>query len=117
MTETCCPAAAQLAALLDAIDPETEIAYRQALAAEAADAAREQAAAEGWVAAMAHVKQVQQELIDGIRLSAARSAPAGTAWLAAVARHQGSEYGGQGRPRARVPAQVIARAWRQQVTR
>jgi hypothetical protein len=70
--------------------------------------------AEGYAAAIADVKRAHHEIVRGVRVGLARSAPAGAAWLAAVVRHNGTEYGGAGRPRVPVPPAVIARAWQEQ---
>ena len=48
--------------------------------------------------------------MHAIRLVAHRAAPGGAAWLAAVERHGGTEYGGAGQSRIPVPAAVIERA-------
>jgi hypothetical protein len=72
--------------------------------------------AAGYAAAIGDVKREQHELARGVQLEAARSVPAGAAWLAAVARHGGTEYGGAARPRVPVDAEAIDRA-RREVTR
>jgi hypothetical protein len=56
-----------VAALVEAIDPEAEIRYRQQLAREAASAERERAWSEGYLAAVAELKAVQLGLYDQLR--------------------------------------------------
>lgn len=105
---------ADVAALAAAIDHEAEIRYRRVLAQEAALARRERSWSEGYAAAVADVKREQHELVRGIQLEAGRVAPGGPAWLAAVDRHGGTEYGGTGRPRVAVRREAIERARRGQ---
>ncbi len=68
----------------------------------------------GYAAAIGDVKRDQHELVSAVRLSLTRSAPAGAAWLAAVVRNDGTEYGGAGQPRVAVPPVDIARVRREQ---
>ena len=65
-------------------------AYREGHALSA----QEQWAA-GYAAAIGDVKREQHELVRGVQLEAARSAPGGAAWPAPVARNGGTEYGGR----------------------
>lgn len=65
---------------------------------------------EGYVAAVADLKRTQAELVtvlgQAAELAARRRVP-GAAWLAAVERHGGTEYGGAGKPRVPVdPARI-----------
>jgi hypothetical protein len=100
-----------LGALVDAQpDPLAEIEYRRALCREAAEAARERAWGEGYVAAVADIKRTEHDLVDAARLAGLRARPAGAAWLAAAQRNNATEYGGEGKPRVQVPAGVIDRA-------
>jgi hypothetical protein len=98
------------AALLDAIDPAAEVRYRCVLMREVAVEQRERAWSEGYAAAVADVKRAEHEAVDAVRHRFASHAPGGEAWLAAVQRHGGTEYGGEGRARVQVPAEVLARA-------
>ena len=54
---------ADVEALVDAIDPEAEIRYRQQLAQEAAMAQRERSWSEGYAAAIADVKAAEHGLV------------------------------------------------------
>jgi hypothetical protein len=54
----------------------------------------------GYVAAIADAKRVQHKMVLLL-------APAGAAWLDAVKRHGGTEYGGAGRPRVPVDPAAI----------
>jgi hypothetical protein len=110
---------ADVAALVDALDPLAEIRYRRALAQEAALAQRERSWSEGYAAAIADVKAADHAIPAAIRRYGRprpdpASSPAGAAWLAAVDRHGGTEYGGAGKPRVPVPPEAIARARREQ---
>jgi hypothetical protein len=67
VTVTDSPRAADMAALVDAIDPATEIRYRQQLAREAALAQRERSWSEGYAAAIADVKAAQHALVNHLR--------------------------------------------------
>jgi hypothetical protein len=53
-----------VAALVEAIDPEAEIRYRQQLAQEAALAQRERSWSEGYAAAIADVKAAEHGLVS-----------------------------------------------------
>ena len=100
-----------LTALVDALpDPRAEVEYRRQLAREAAAAERERAWSGGYAAAIADVKRTDHGLVRVLQLAGLRSAPGGPAWLAAVERNGGSEYGGAGQPRVPVAAEVIERA-------
>jgi hypothetical protein len=101
-----------IAALADALpDPLAEVEYRRRLCCEAAQAGRERAMSQGYAVAIADVKRTEHDIVHAIRLVARRrAAPGGAAWLAAVERHGGTEYGGTGQPRIPVPAAVIERA-------
>jgi hypothetical protein len=99
-----------VAALLDAIDPDTEAAYRRQLATEAYQRGQDDAYSAGYVAAVEDVKCTEHELVDVMRLVGLRARPCGVAWLAAVDRHGGTEWGGAGQPRVQVPADAIERA-------
>ena len=100
-----------IAALADALpDPLAEVAYRRRLCREAARAERERATSQGYVAAIEDMKRTEHQIVHAIRLVAHRAAPGGTAWLAAVERHGGTEYSGAGQSRIPVPAAVIERA-------
>lgn len=66
----------------------------------------------GYAAAMADVKRTRRQLVDAIPVAVARLAPGGAAWLAAVERNDGTEYGGAGQPRVPVGAAVIEAARR-----
>lgn len=68
----------------------------------------------GYAAAIGDMKRTEHELVDSIRLTSRRFAPGGAAWLAAVAAHGLTEYGGAGRPRVPVAPEVIAQACREQ---
>ena len=64
----------------------------------------------GYTAAVADLKRTQAELVtvlgQAAELAARRRVP-GAAWLAAVERHGGTEYGGAGKPRVPVdPARI-----------
>jgi hypothetical protein len=98
------------AALVDAIDPGAEAGYRRQLCHEAAAEEHERAWSLGYVAAIEDVKRTEHDIVHAIRLVARRAAPGGAAWLAAVERHGGTEYGGAGQPRIPVSAAVIERA-------
>jgi hypothetical protein len=52
-----------VAALIEAIDPEAEIRYRQQLAQEAAMAQRERSWSEGYAAAIADVKAAEHGIV------------------------------------------------------
>ena len=91
-------------------DPLAELEYRGQLAREAAAAEHEHAWSSGYAAAIADVKRTDHGLVRVLQLSGLRSAPGGPAWLAAVERNGGSEYGGAGQPRVAVAAEVIERA-------
>ncbi len=91
-------------------DPMAEVELRRQLCREAAAAERERSWSEGYAAAVADIKRVQHEVRDAVRLVGRRAAPCGGAWLDAVERHDGTEYGGTGQPRIPVPAAVIERA-------
>ena len=97
-------------ALVDAIDPATDAEYRRQLATEAYQRGREDAYGAGYVAAVEDIKRAEHELVDAMRLVGLRARPCGAAWLAAVERNDGTEYGGLGGPRVPVPAEVIERA-------
>ncbi len=56
--------------------------------------------AEGYVAAIADVKRAQHQ---AVRLLT----PGGEAWLDAVRRHGGTEYGGAGKPRVPVDPRAL----------
>lgn len=100
-----------MAALVDALaDPATEIAYRQALAREAASAGQDRAWSKGYAQAIADVKAVEHDLVKVMRLALRRSAPGGAVWLETVERHGGTEYGGANHPRVPVPTLVITAA-------
>lgn len=58
---------ADVEALVDAIDPEAEIRYRQQLAKEAATAERERARSEGYAAAIADVKAAEHGIVGIFR--------------------------------------------------
>jgi len=103
--------ARQVAALLDALpDPVDEVELRRQLCRETAAAERERSWSQGYAAAVADIKSVQHELVGAVRLVARRARPGGAAWLAAVERHGGTEYGGLGLPRVPVPTEVTERA-------
>jgi hypothetical protein len=100
-----------IAALADALaDPLAEVEYRRRLCCEAAQAGRERAMSQGYAAAIEDVKRAEHDIVHAIRLVARRAAPGGAAWLAAVERHGGTEYGGTGQSRIPVPAAMIERA-------
>jgi hypothetical protein len=100
-----------IAALADALpDPVAEVEYRRRLCCEAARAECERAMSQGYAAAIEDVKRTEHDIVHAIRLVARRAAPGGTAWLAAVERNGGTEYGGAGQSRVPVPAAVIERA-------
>ncbi len=101
---------ATLAAMIDAIDPASEVRYRRVLAQEAAMAQAGRSWSEGYAAAIADVKRTEHDLVDVVRLATARSRPGGAAWLAGVERHGGTEFGGTGEPRVPVSAEVIEQA-------
>lgn len=84
-------------------------AYREGHALSA----QEQWAA-GYAAAIGDVKREEPELVRGVQLEAARSAPGGAAWAATVARNGGTEYGGAGKPRVAVDPEAIDRVRREQ---
>jgi hypothetical protein len=67
VTVTDSPRAADVAALVDAIDPATEIRYRQQLAREAALAQRERSWSEGYAAAVADIKRAEHALVNHLR--------------------------------------------------
>ena len=99
------------AALIDALPyPLAEVEYRRQLCREAAAAEHERAWSLGYVAAIEEMKRTEHEIVRAVRLVGHRAAPAGAAWLAAVERHGGTEYGGAGLPRVPVPTKVIDRA-------
>jgi hypothetical protein len=101
----------QVGALLRALpDPLTEIECRRCLCRDAAQAERGRSWSEGYVAAIEEIKRMEHAIVRPVRLAGRRVAPGGAAWLAAVERNDGTEYGGQGLPRAQVPAEVIERA-------
>jgi hypothetical protein len=87
-----------------------EVELRRQLCREAAAAERERSWSAGYIAAVADMKRVQHEVRDAVRLVGRRAVPGGVAWLAAVERHGGTEYGGAGQSRIPVPAAVIERA-------
>ena len=62
------------------------------------------------MAAIEDMKCTEHDIVHAIRLVAHRAAPGGAAWLAAVERHGGTEYGGAGRSRIPVPAAIVERA-------
>ncbi len=100
-----------LTALVDALpDTAAEIKYRQQLCREAAAVERERAWSLGYVQATEDIKGTEHGIVRAIRLAGRRHAPSGEAWLDAVGRRGGTEYGGEGLPRVPVPAGVIARA-------
>jgi hypothetical protein len=84
-------------------------AYRQGYA----DGARGQYE-EGYVAAIADVKHTWHQVVSAVQLTGRRLTPGGDIWLAAVARHGLTEYGGAGKPRVPLPPEVIAQACREQ---
>jgi hypothetical protein len=73
------------------------------------EAAREQWAA-GYAAAITDIKRAQRQMYDAIQRAGVRLAPGGAAWLAAVERNGGTEYGGAGKPRVPIPPEVIETA-------
>ena len=103
---------AELLERLDEIELNERLrqaAYKQGWA----DGARGQYE-EGYVAAIGDVKRTWHEVVGAVQLTGRRRAPGGDVWLAAVARHGLTEYGGAGRPRVPVPPEVIAQACREQ---
>jgi hypothetical protein len=56
--------------------------------------------AEGYAAAIADVKRIRHQAVK-------RLAPGGEAWLEAVKRHGGTEYGGAGKPRVPVDPRAL----------
>ncbi len=64
----------------------------------------------GYVAAIESVKRMEQEVTAAVALAGRRLDPGGEAWLAAVARNGGTEYGGRGRPRVPVDLALIEMA-------
>ena len=88
----------------------TEIEYRRCLCRDAAQAERGRSWSEGYVAAIEEIKRTEHDIVRAVKLADRRAVPGGAAWLVAVERNDGTEYGGQGRPRVQVPAEVIARA-------
>ena len=69
--------------------------------------------AAGYVSAIADVKRLQHEHVEAVRLGVRRLAPGGEAWLASVERHNGTEYGGAGKPRVPVDPRDIEQARRE----
>jgi hypothetical protein len=61
----------------------------------------------GYAAAMADAKRTRHALVAAIPVAVARLNPGGAAWLAAVERNGGTEYGGAGQPRVPVDQAAI----------
>jgi hypothetical protein len=80
------------------------------LAREAASAGHEHGLALGYARAIEDIKSTEHDVVRAVRLAGRRHVPGGEAWLAAVERNGGTEYDGEGLPRAPVSAEVIARA-------
>jgi hypothetical protein len=99
----------QLTGLIDATAVDSGAYWRQ-LCREIGDQREAEGQALGYVRAIEDVKAAQHGLVDAVRLGGRRLAPRGAAWLAAVERCGGTEYGGQGRPRVPVPAELLAAA-------
>ncbi len=64
----------------------------------------------GYAAAVADMKAVQRDLVAAVDRAGRRRAPGGAAWLASVQRHDGTEYGGAGKPRVPIPPAAIETA-------